>query len=91
MALRMSPICGFVVVFGEEFGVGVLLLLGSYIVTLQRCFQIAHCDAARFMSVICCVIVLQSLIPKSFSLFVIGLLRNFEAISIGLVQIPFFR
>ena len=61
--------------------VGVLLLWGSYIVTSQRCFQIAHCDAARIMTVICCVIVLLSLIPKSFSSFVIGLLRNFEASS----------
>ncbi len=77
----MSPICIFVVVFGEGFGVGVLLLWGSYIVTSQRCFQIAHCDAARIISVICCVIVLLSLIPQSFSSFVIGLLRNFEASS----------
>ena len=85
----MSPICSFVVVFGEGFGVGVLLLWGSYIVTSQRCFQIAHCDAARIMSVICCVIVLLSLIPKSFSSFVI-VLRNFEASSHTCVAVGHF-
>ncbi len=78
MALRMSPSCSFLVVCGEGLGVGWVVLDGSCIVTSQRCFHIAHWDAASIISVSCCSMVVLCCVPKSFSSLVIGLLSSFD-------------
>ncbi len=79
VALKMSPICSFLVAVGEGLGIGVFGSVGLCMVTSHLCFQIAHCDAASIVSVIWCSSVLLWLMPNSFSSLVIGLLSNLDA------------
>ena len=76
VALKMSPICSFLVAVGEGLGIGELVSVGLCMVTSHLCFHIAHCDAASIVSVICCSVVWCWLIPNSFSSLVMGLFSS---------------